>query len=686
MLLLIIYSACYFSITGYASEVFPDKVLTEEGWKKIENSNDVNLPFGNGFQLKISQDLGFRPYVNRANNQLMMTYQMSSELIINEKLLVSDSFPKNAADAKDIFAESRVPSNQRSYYQKGGNLLLKFVVDGKYIVELLYETDSNGFVDKTYFITNQSGVDTKVGVSELIGLGPTSVQVNYGLKDLYSIKGLYLDGKEFQLIYNIGDFTDWQDSYGSSGNLWDSVSDLKKYAPANALGKGVVKGREELKGNGFDYYIISEKNPGKYLKNDETITIKNSFSMLLNYTAPPPALSLKEQNFTVSQSNGKAKLSGTALESKRQFYSLVYKSEESENETIVKNFDVKPNEKVDLENAIVDFGHFKPGTKHKGYFYLKNDRGIKGNKVNININVLPLDAKPIMQKVPKGDAFDKKMNDLLKEIVGDNVEMIKLKKPDTSKIGFSTAVVTIKDNSNTTLDVTVPVNVYDEKTTTFYDKESVAVDAPKEIHLTVGELKQSTDWDQLVSKKVTIKAWDMLSGDAYSVKLKDNGVQEKPKVYPVVYMVKKEEQEINHIINARVTGFLKFVTVPNFDFGKSKIPMWSTLIPRKNPEQIMINDERGPNKQWRLTATLLNESQSMTHKLGSLLFVDEQGNKHNMTLDESVLIKEGETIQTAIQPITWSKETGLLFEISPGSFAGEYNSVVEWFLEDVPKE
>ncbi|MEI5994501.1 WxL domain-containing protein [Candidatus Enterococcus mansonii] len=660
-------------------------VKEDEQWEEV-TKNPAKITVGD---IDIYSTIGGggyssdRPKIRVTNDRYYLS--ISGDLIINDKMLQVDNTASLNSDPKVDMFNSRRKTKQKFYINsKKNKWLMQFTLDSKYEIQILMYPKTTGDIDKTYAITNKSGSAIKIGISELFHVQKPYSAVNIFVpysSDLISVKRSI--SSDSQLVqWSQGDFQNW--SYGLD------ASNFKEYTSKNAFGTGVEqldaqldkKGKWRTYASATGEVQVSGKTLGRQVENGETIKFSNKMYIA---STPPPILTLSGTEFTVGHGSAVVQLNGTVYDKTRNAYQLMYYDETDKKLMMIKSFNEKPGVKVNLDGLEADLGELSSGN-HIGNFYLINDVGLGSNRVSVKIKVLSVGGKAVIQKVQVGDSFEKKLEELVTNISGDQVTMTQLKKPDTSKIGYSKATATLQDSLEQKIDIDIPVNVYEKNSTTFYDKEEIAVDGKQEVAITVVELQLSENWDKLIKDKAQPQAWDMRTGEKFTPNLKENNLQNTPGSYKALFSVDKPKQPIIHDVILQVTGFLEFKQVPNFDFGTVKIPEKATMISRAGKEQIIINDERGPNKNWRLTAMLTQETQTSKQKRGNLVFVHENGQAEVMTPAKLIVVKTGKTEKESLQPLEWKKDTGLLFRVSPESYFGNYIGNISWVLEDVPND
>lgn len=661
-------------------------VLTEEDeWNEIDTDTVEIQNGGNYVKVnKSTETTSSRPQIGKISSQFPAT-SLSGDLIIGDAMLQTDALSNDTTDIQFDMFNSKRKKHEALYVNKRKNRLLQaFTLDNKYFIEVAFEIQASGDIVKHYSITNKSGAAQKIGISELVHLARATSSDYYTMLIPYESNAITLKFKDWKTA---GPFIQWYQGDFKNWMFGQNMQKFAGYKPVGVLGEGVEKLNAELDSKGtwlmrglnYPNYQISGKTTGNSVENDETTKVANSIK--IQTVSELPQLTLENTNFTLVSGQSKVKLDGTLYDKERSGHQLYY-HDNTDNKTVrIKSFNKPAGATIAIEDLTADLGELSVG-KHVGKFFVMNDYGLMNEtKVPAEITVLPPMGKAIIQKVKVDDSFDKTMDELFSEITGEGIKMSQLKKPDTSKVGFTTATATLENTSGIKSDIEIPVNVYDEETTTFYDKEEIAVDGTKEASFTVGELDVNKDWKALIKEKIKLKSWDMKTGEVFTTELKEENLKSVPGSYKASFSINKKDQPLVHDVALQVTGYLKFEQVPDFDYGTAEIPKNRTILSRAGDDQIIINDERGANNNWRLTAVLTKETD---RKFGNLLFVNADNQEQRLEVNERILIKEAQTEKTALQPLGWQEKTGLLFEISPGSYSGKYSGNIEWSLEDVP--
>lgn len=153
-----------------------------------------------------------------------------------------------------------------------------------------------------------------------------------------------------------------------------------------------------------------------------------------------------------------------------------------------------------------------------------------------------------------------------------------------------------------------------------------------------------------------------------------------------VWAVDKEGAQSNvETITILVRGTLKFVNVPDFEFGQFSLPLKNELLFSSTKETIKISDTRGTGSDWKLNVTLKKPFTSLEgNTINDFYYINQDNQKQPIQLNELILVRTGVTQESSIQEIGWAPNQGLALEILPSNYIGEYSSELEWILEDTP--
>lgn len=153
-----------------------------------------------------------------------------------------------------------------------------------------------------------------------------------------------------------------------------------------------------------------------------------------------------------------------------------------------------------------------------------------------------------------------------------------------------------------------------------------------------------------------------------------------------VWAVDKEGAKSNvETVTVKVRGILKFVKVPDFEFGQFSIPLKNNLLFPLTKETIKISDTRGALSNWELNVKLKKPFTSLEgNTINDFYYIDQHNQKQILQVDELVRVRSGVTQESSTQEITWASNQGLALEVLPSNYIGEYSSELEWVLEDTP--
>ncbi|MGX7418664.1 L-type lectin-domain containing protein [Carnobacterium gallinarum] len=185
------------------------------------------------------------------------------------------------------------------------------------------------------------------------------------------------------------------------------------------------------------------------------------------------------------------------------------------------------------------------------------------------------------------------------------------------------------------------------------------------------EVPNSTPKDQVISYQKMIESTELTLG-LHTIS---------------VYAEDSEGQQSNsETLSIDVTGNLQFTNIPTaVSYETTKIPSEPTVVSRNNDWDIRVKDTRAVGSEWHVLVTMkqafVDQSQ---HQLADSLFYKTGTSK--------VLLKEGvaveafskKTTNTQEVPVEWSEDNGLLMDIQPSAYTGDYQGILEWTLMDTP--
>lgn len=139
-------------------------------------------------------------------------------------------------------------------------------------------------------------------------------------------------------------------------------------------------------------------------------------------------------------------------------------------------------------------------------------------------------------------------------------------------------------------------------------------------------------------------------------------------------------------------GELVFVSAPEvLNFGDNlKIATTDkTYAIQSQTNQLVVQDFRGSNKKWRMTATLLKELTNQNdYVLTNSLYYKQNNQEDEFSIGNAINIMENETLDNKPVDISsyWSGlDKGPILKVKAGkAAAGNYSGTIQWALEDVP--
>lgn len=137
-----------------------------------------------------------------------------------------------------------------------------------------------------------------------------------------------------------------------------------------------------------------------------------------------------------------------------------------------------------------------------------------------------------------------------------------------------------------------------------------------------------------------------------------------------------------------VAGGMKFTQVSAAtSFEQGKITNKTQTLTRQDDWNIQIEDFRGKGSQTTLYAKLSTTFKNKDNRtiVNPLKYVNEQNQEVAMPVGSTVKVFQKETTENfANVDVSWQKNQGILFDLKPGNYQGEYQAEIEWLLSDTP--
>ncbi|WP_203640446.1 WxL domain-containing protein [Levilactobacillus andaensis] len=138
-----------------------------------------------------------------------------------------------------------------------------------------------------------------------------------------------------------------------------------------------------------------------------------------------------------------------------------------------------------------------------------------------------------------------------------------------------------------------------------------------------------------------------------------------------------------------LAGTLKFSTISLRSTFKDATLTGSTQnVQRETDWQLSVQDERGTDEPWTLTAQAESFKTAAGQKLaGQPVYVDTYRTIPIGTEATPILTRKTDaSVPDGVYDVTksWTPETGLLLAVSGGATAGEYQGVITWGLTNAP--
>lgn len=142
-------------------------------------------------------------------------------------------------------------------------------------------------------------------------------------------------------------------------------------------------------------------------------------------------------------------------------------------------------------------------------------------------------------------------------------------------------------------------------------------------------------------------------------------------------------------VNIKVAGELKFAMVsPKENFQSGTLSGTPQLIKRAGNWKLAIQDTRGKDKRWSLSAQATPLMVDGKPAAGRVVYVDGDRRLSLTNTPTTVLTRScDETVNDGKYEVTddWKADTGVLLELNGGSKAGKYQTRITWSLQDAPQ-
>lgn len=305
-------------------------------------------------------------------------------------------------------------------------------------------------------------------------------------------------------------------------------------------------------------------------------------------------------------------------------------------------------------------------------------------------------ATPITQYATVGDSFTTNAKDLLTDVYDnagmgdDNLTYTVDATPDLSKVGYTTAQMTLRDRAGNTTAITVPIFVKDAGTVSNEQAMMQATD----ITIQLAEYPANeAELNTLIRNRSGLQAWTIPSGaDITSqVAISDKaGLTNTPGKYAVTFAVNGLQKTIDVTVQ---DGALALGTATeNISFGEQMITSKAKKVKPIDAVQLFVSDTRSVSSNWRVNAQLETPLETTDGKVleDALAIQTTQGGntiETALSTGNAIPVYSNDLLQRGLTEIDLnSKETSLVMNVKPGTAMAnkQYSTNVRWTLEDAP--
>lgn len=636
--------------------------------------------------------LGYWLYSYKNNPSITNSYQINTTLIENGLLLGPHS-GKGMFQSKGQFVEYFI-----NPYPDTKQLLvsINFLGENNYRVDITQKLLPDGSAEISYRVLNRSGVAQVIGLSQILGTNfeeiiPLNsfngVRIGHPLLEDMTVATV-VDPKTFPNwasgslpIYttNFNQFSSqqfdgvgWETGYRyatASGVLLNEPQSLSVNQPLVANGAGIIM-----------------KNPGVSLAPNESYEFK-FVTKMGGFSAP---------TLTVNQTSGELyrhgsfSVTGQVSDQDNQAYQLYLQLPDTSQPLIkLAEFQQVPEGDVVNYHGTIQGSDLAVGEQEVQIIAI-DEYGTRSTPQPLRLKVSELTAEPIPQYVAVNASLDSSLNQLFRDIKGEEVVLKEPITVDSSQAGFQWEVATLQDKYLEESQVKIPVSVYDPVTTTLDKTNHLALDA-KPATLTVAEV-ESAILDGTLAEKLMVQfavtSWTTDTGLMNEVKIVSNPVKAQGGKYLVTLeaMEAKNKHSLKKEVSVLVTGGeLAFDSIPSeLAFKPVKISSISQYVERSDAQWAMII-KNTLGVAWTLSvqsSPFVNAQNDVIHD--ALIYRDPKGQETILNQSSQRLI-QGDAAE-AYQTITWAANQGLLLKIPSSAMQGDYKSTITWTLQNTPNK
>ncbi|MBC1499088.1 hypothetical protein HB943_00640 [Listeria weihenstephanensis] len=341
----------------------------------------------------------------------------------------------------------------------------------------------------------------------------------------------------------------------------------------------------------------------------------------------------------------------------------------------------------------------RPLIPNKIYYAMAKDTignaSVASNQITVADTTAPT-ADVIRQFVTLGDNFTTNPKNLLENVADnagngdDNISYAITEVPDVSKIGYTTATVTLTDKAGNAAEFVIPVFVQDSdsvKNENFFLHASDFTVATADVPTTQAGIKD------MVLEMANVQAYLISTGASAmdSVEITGlEGITSKTGKYNVKLKLDSLERDITVTVLA---GTLQFKSAtPEISFGTAAISSREQFLKPKDEVKLTVEDRRSAGTNWKLMAELETPFATADGKeLVNSLFVRKFEDGNAILTPLNSVASEVFTNTTGLDGVTEvnlneADSSELVLNVRPGTARAnqEYSTTINWTLEDAP--
>lgn len=379
-----------------------------------------------------------------------------------------------------------------------------------YQIDIIQQLLGDGSVEISYQITNKNADEQIIGMSQYADILDSSP-----IRVLNGFKGLNVTATNSLAI-----MPDRETVPNWSAGYYTILKNFAGYSPKTVDGIGWESGKQqpsssvELKENQpnkFGDSGVVMKNPGVLVAPNESITFKQiiKFGGMI---APNVTVDQKTGMMYVDESFN---ITGTISDIDNQNYRLYLEMDDADKTLVpLKDFTNIPYQEVQNYQATIEGKHFTVGN-HTVSIIGIDEFGSRSEEQKITFTMKEIGATPLVQKVKKGENIQKEMSQLFSQVTGDGVKLKSVSDVDSTIVGFKWVDAILMNSELKEVTFKIPVTIYDPKTTTFNDKDNIALNVDIAVLMLdeAASASQENRLNELIIQKSGAEAWQLEDGE-----------------------------------------------------------------------------------------------------------------------------------------------------------------------------